>query len=215
MFSWCNQLITEIEQTYELVQSKYKYVGLTGSVAIFYIIMKNIFFSNDLSKYLTEFGFSETNIPNNIDFIVFSNESIIYEMIIGTYISNQTMTRSKTFIDPRNNKSFNIILCNRGKCMKINVFDNIYIININMILSLYEDQNKESDLDKVNFINKYINIFSSDKIKYYEFCKKNFDRRKSFFGKIHNEINNEQINNFLFTDDLEYILEDISDSELE
>jgi len=229
MFSWCDQLLVDIQQTYDLVKSKYDYVGLTGSAAIFYIIMKNEFFSDNKIQYLIEAGFSETIKPNDIDFMIFSNEPAINERMIESYVSNQTMTKTKTFTNPDTNKSFDLILYTKGKCMKINEDDNIYIVSANIILSLYEkNQNKESDLNKCRFIKKYSNILLSETIEYHDLNKKQKfnDRRCSFYNNVDDKPTI-KINKMLFEDDiLEYepiikvnkmlfesILEDVSDNE--
>jgi hypothetical protein len=203
MFSWCDQLLVDIQQTYDLVKSKYEHVGLTGSAAIFYIIMKNDFFSDNKLQYLTEVGFSETIKPNDIDFMIFSNEPAINANKIGSYVSNQTMTSSKTFKDPDTNKSFDLILYTKGKCMKLHKDDNIYIVSAKIILSLYEkNQNKESDINKVRFINKYSHIMLSETIEYDDLNKKQKfnDRRCSFYNNVDNKPTI-KINKMLFEED--------------
>jgi len=233
MFSWCDQLLVDIQQTYDLVKSKYEHVGLTGSAAIFYIIMKNESFSDNRLQYLTEAGFTETIKPNDIDFMIFSNEPSIYTSVIGSYVSNQTMTKSKTFTDPNTNKSFDLILYTKGKCMKLHESDNIYIVSVKIILSLYEkNQNKESNIDKVRFINKYSDIMLAETIKYDDLNNKkkfNFNDRRSSFYNNFDDKPTIKVNKMLFGDDEEYgeykpiikvnkklfdsILEDVSDNE--
>jgi len=205
--SWIKPFMDNLEQTFDLIKSKYDLVALTGSASIVYIILNHPSFKNDADKYLLEAGFTDNNSPADIDFLIFENKIGIIETNIGEYVSTQANCKSKTFTNPKTLKSFDITLYPKAQCMKLDPMSNIIIVSPKIMSLYYTYENREKDIQKNMFLTNNSKIFDNDEELYFVLSSKKSkaQRRTSFYDNdIFNNLDNKPIiklNTYLFSED--------------
>ena len=155
--SWLPEFLADIKQTYDLINMGYlKNVTLTGSSSLIYLICNHEHFNDDIHKYLSELGYSETNKPNDINFCVTSNTAIVTQTFNPYVAVNESPSRRKIY--RYNNKSFDIRACKSIERMFIN---DIYIVHpLSLLFNYKQDDECDTNDKKINFLNKYTNKFN-------------------------------------------------------
>ena len=159
----------ELNQINDIVRSSFEHNVLSGSSAIYYLIMKHPYFGNPnmRNSILAELGYNDSILPNDFDFIIVQNLDITQQRL-GSYISEQSITSSKTFKSNDNStRSFDLI-----KTQRISFFelDGINIIKPSILLSNYLDNARPKDLAKIQFLESIVDDF--DMFDYENVCSK-------------------------------------------
>lgn len=131
-----------LKTTYDIISTKFNNIVITGSSALLCILLNNnLEIPSELLK------------PNDIDILVVQNTDITIKKI-GSYISKQDISSSKTFSN--GNNSFDIIKCSKVKYIKI---DDMNIINPLSLLTMYKIDERDNDKIKIKILEKYREIF--------------------------------------------------------
>jgi hypothetical protein len=171
----------KLTRVFNLVNSRFDKVVVTGSAALVFLIQHHPLFSDRAQEHLESIGYSDKSQPNDIDMIIVQNTDFT-ETKIGDHVSEQSICGSKTFVS--DNKStyypqINFDLIKMPKCKYIEL-NGINIIHPMMLLAHYRENYRDTDLYKLRFLQNYEDCFGSIDSEIFE-IKKRQSRFKSNF----------------------------------
>ena len=168
----------ELTRVFNLVNSRFDKVVVTGSAALVFLIQNHPLFSDRAQEHLKSIGYSDKSQPNDIDIIIVQNTDFT-ETKIGDYVSEQSICGSKTFAADKKstyNQQINFDLIKMPKCKYIDL-NGINIIHPMMLLAHYRENYRDTDLCKLRFLQNYEDYFGSIESEIFEINKRN-----SIFG---------------------------------
>jgi hypothetical protein len=157
---------SELAEIYNILGNTFgsESVVLSGSSAIFYLVMKHPYFENSDMKnsVLSNLNYDESNLPADFDFFIVRKLDITNQRL-GPYVSDQSAVGSKTFYLKNNlsddlGRTFDLISIPSISYFEI---DGVKIIKPSLLLDNYLDNRRTKDSLKIKFLKTIIDHFDS------------------------------------------------------